>query len=991
MTSWYRVTVACGALLLLTGLTACHEGGTTPSGNNADTSVDTNSGDAGGDGGVDNGGLDSTSTDGGPDGAVDATTDTTDPDVPGDTSPPTCENGCDDGNPCTTGVCDAASGTCSFTDVPTGTTCGDCGSFCLDGTCSFSDIALPNAIVAFECQGDNQCDDLDPCTTDTCDPATCGCSHEPIPGCGPCGPDGCDDGNPCTIGICGDAACEYTPVDDGTACGVCGAVCQAGECTVTATTADKIAFPAEACAVDSDCVSTDPCVVGTCTPESCTCNYVTLPDCGGCPDGCDDNDACTADSCVEGKCINATIPGCGGCQGGCNDGNPCTEDICTADGQCQHIAVEPCGGCTGDDECADNDDCTVDTCIVATGKCEHITKDDCVPCAVLCDDQNPCTTDTCGTDTECANTPIPGCGDLCVELCDDQNPCTVDTCNPATGQCMYSVIPGCNPNCQVDCDDQNDCTLDTCDPDTNECQHIAIPGCNPGCQDQCNDNNPCTIDKCSAEGTCAYETIQDGAPCGACGAVCAQGVCQGVPVLPTCGGDSDCLQDNDPCTKSVCVEQCSCEVVEVPNCGVTCDSNVDCEDQDPCTLNICEAGSCAPPVPNPDCPGKCTSDEQCADDDDCTYDFCDPNGACQNLPFPAPGCGTPPCDSDEECDDNDNCTSDACIDGKCEFLPTPGCTSFCQSDDDCTAGGPCSTGLCMDDGSCAYVTVPNCGDCTSVQDCFDNDPCTIDSCTAGQCTYATNPGCNPQTPSCNSQGVIDTFSAATSVGQTVKVAGVPVQWSLQTCTDIACSADNPCCNTCSNTLAIKDQAGAIESSEPTAAGVPWSATTDSCGELVSTQPPQMDSAYWVWGTVGVGGPAPPLPNGIAIALGQLAVKGWCIQTTPAGLPGTYKGEFSSANGQSYAVTLTIVYSSAGWTFSMTDEAGQLTFAFSDIVIGDGSLSFTLEASTQGSASVMPVTLYSNHNNLSGDLWNFSNSADIAVPPPSGSLNVTRIP
>ncbi len=169
---------------------------------------------------------------------------------------------------------------------------------------------------------------------------------------------------------------------------------------------------------------------------------------------CDDNNACTTDSCNPTTgCVHTPVV--------CNDNNLCTIDICN-----------PATGCVyTPKDCNDNNVCTVDSCDPATG-CVHTpvngddydacTIDFCDPAVgirhvpIVCDDNNACTTDSCDRATGCVFTPI---------VCNDNNACTADTCDPATG-CVYTPIV---------CDDNNACTTDTCDPATG-CKFTLIPG-----------------------------------------------------------------------------------------------------------------------------------------------------------------------------------------------------------------------------------------------------------------------------------------------------------------------------------------------------------------------------------------------------------------------------------------------------------------------------------------------------------------------------------
>ena len=73
----------------------------------------------------------------------------------------TSDDQCDDGEVCTEDTCDTASGQCVNTDIE------DC------------------------CTVDDECDDGDECTEDTCDVTTGECKNEEIPGCGECVPELC--------------------------------------------------------------------------------------------------------------------------------------------------------------------------------------------------------------------------------------------------------------------------------------------------------------------------------------------------------------------------------------------------------------------------------------------------------------------------------------------------------------------------------------------------------------------------------------------------------------------------------------------------------------------------------------------------------------------------------------------------------------------------------------------------------------------------------
>jgi len=116
---------------------------------------------------------------------------------------------------------------------------------------------------------------------------------------------------------------------------------------------------------------------------------------------CNDDDACTNDSCDGGVCSFESV--CLDPNYDCDDSNVCTEDVCddTLDGCCAHNPI-------------------------------------------------PCEERACYTNTGCD--PASGCQYEPV-TCDDGDPCTEDSCNPDTGACDFVVIDpppiGCGLACRV--------------------------------------------------------------------------------------------------------------------------------------------------------------------------------------------------------------------------------------------------------------------------------------------------------------------------------------------------------------------------------------------------------------------------------------------------------------------------------------------------------------------------------------------------------------
>ncbi|MGI6016744.1 MAG: Ig-like domain-containing protein, partial [Methanothrix sp.] len=223
----------------------------------------------------------------------------------------------------------------------------------------------------------------------------------------------------------------------------------------------------------------------------------------------------------------------------CDDENACTDDSCDPATGCVYTPII----------CDDENACTDDSCDPATG---------CVYTPIICDDENACTDDSCDPATGCVYTPI---------ICDDENACTIDSCDPLTG-CTYEdvdcddddacTIDSCDPltGCtyeDVDCDDDDACTIDSCDPltgctyedvDCDDGDACTIDSCDPltGCTYEdvdCDDGDACTIDSCDPLTGCTYEDVDcdDGDPCTEDSCDPAIG-CIHIPIIPEAVDDS---------------------------------------------------------------------------------------------------------------------------------------------------------------------------------------------------------------------------------------------------------------------------------------------------------------------------------------------------------------------------------------------------------------------------------------------------------------------
>jgi hypothetical protein len=143
------------------------------------------------------------------------------------------------------------------------------------------------------------------------------------------------------------------------------------------------------------------------------------------PPPCNDNNACTTDTCVGGGtaaafCRNAPVP----TGTSCGDGNVCNGDeLCNGAGQCLAGAIQPPGT-----DCTDGDRCDGDEACNGSGTCLP------GPAPVV-DDNNPCTADACDAETGVAHIVLPD-----GTTCNGIGTCTAGTCSagPTSGSFSYS-------------------------------------------------------------------------------------------------------------------------------------------------------------------------------------------------------------------------------------------------------------------------------------------------------------------------------------------------------------------------------------------------------------------------------------------------------------------------------------------------------------------------------------------------------------------------
>ena len=487
---------------------------------------------------------------------------------------------------CHTGVCDELGAACVPVPVPDGTACGQGACAGLQWSRS---ICEQGACTGTESQ---DCDDQNPCTLDSCDPASA-CGNLPAHEGEECGARACD-------------LLQWTRV-----------VCRAGAC--------DLVEPVE------DCFDGNPC-----TDDGCD----AAAGCQNVPneDPCDDGDACTAgDACLGGTCHGALLDVDGdgygplalGCGLDCDDGdefvNPGVfegsfgEAVCLdgVDNDCDGLTDEEdstCLQCLGDGDCDNGIFCDgVETCVAGA----------CLPGA------NPCLPETecnhCNEDAEnCFDPLATACGSPADTACD--NP---DSCDGA-GACLAN-----HEGAGFACGDPSDteCT----DPDSCDGAGVCLAWHAPeftACPDALFCNG---AESCDASGVCVDRA--DPCPetdCNHCDEVADScldpaGTACGDPGKTectdpdTCDGGGLCLEnhlaDGTACRGAMTEESCDSSCV-----AGSCDDAVPVADLTACTDPVGSAGICCAEVCRPG--GECCAAADCDDGNGCTADDCSAAYAC---------------------------------------------------------------------------------------------------------------------------------------------------------------------------------------------------------------------------------------------------------------------------------------------------------------------------------------------------------------------------
>ena len=287
---------------------------------------------------------------------------------------------------------------------------------------------------------------------------------------------------------------------------------------------------------------------GGCSTTPNTVQFTAATDTvSGCSPGtplvCNDNNACTTDSCDPATgCVTAPVD--------CNDGLFCTDDSCDTVTGCQHTPHV----------CNDDLNCTTDTCNEANDVCDFTP--------VVCkQDANLCNTEACDpADGVCKSGPDTVCPD-------DSNLCNgPEACVPATGQCASGP--------PLNCDDGLFCTDDSCVPATG-CTHTAH---------SCDDSNLCTTDTCNEDAdTCVSTPVS----CAPDSNLCTTEACDPTDGVCKSGPPTTCPDDDNLCNGTPACNPTTgaCD----PGTPVTCPDDTDlCNGVPVCNPST---GACDPGTP----------------------------------------------------------------------------------------------------------------------------------------------------------------------------------------------------------------------------------------------------------------------------------------------------------------------------------------------------------------------------------------------------------
>lgn len=491
---------------------------------------------------------------------------------------------CDDANPCTTDTC--SGGSC-FHANSTGA-CDD-GLFCNGtDTCSAGACSVHSGNPCPPPDGDGNC-------SESCNESLNNCTG-PDPNGSACN-DGlyCNGADSCSNGSCSVHSGNPCPGPDGD--GNCAESCS--ETARACTAADPTG---STCNDGNSSTTNDACSAGVCVGTPIVVN-------------CDDGNPCTVDTVSGTTCLHSSAP----TGTACNDGLFCNGADSCSNGSCSLHAGNPCPGADGDSNCRESCNEAADAC----------TGND--PNGSACNDGNSMTSNDACSNGTCVGTPV---------SCDDGNPCTTDTLSGTT--CLHSAVAfGTSCDDGVYCNGADSCNAGACTVHAgNPCSGgpVCANYCNEtarNCFTQVNvvctaDTNACTYDVCNGSGSCTH-------PPKPAGTSCTDNLfCNGAD---TCSSTGLCVHSGNPCPGADGDVDCS------ESCDETTDS---CSANDPNGSPCGNGNTCQN--------GLCTTDNFCGDG------VCDATESCSRCPA---DCGFP---AGSTCQTNSDCCSGVCRSGKCRLV-----------------------------------------------------------------------------------------------------------------------------------------------------------------------------------------------------------------------------------------------------------------------------------------------------------------------------------
>jgi hypothetical protein len=519
----------------------------------------------------------------------------------------------DDGNPCTSDVCDG-SGNCTHAGVANGTACTDDGNACTSDVCETSACAhLPETGAA--CTSDGN-----PCTTDVCDD-TGACTHN-----NPTGGKVCASMCIAAATCCTNADCT-APANGSGVCSGAG-----GSCTTTCNGGYKAC--GAACIANATCCSNTDCSGGqVCSGVGGSC---------GCPGG---TYACGATCIASSTCCNAPSncppPTSGTGTGVCSGvGGSCSLS-CTGGKQCG-------SGCIPSTQCCVNADCPNDPANHRSGVCEaggactyacnsgyKVCGNTCIPTAQCC------TSSDCTAPPSACYKSAGACNaGTCIYPFNDGAACNADdnACTPndscLSGSCVADTAH------TVKCIQRACHTTPTCDTSTGDCVDQSV-----------SDGSTCGGNGCTPAGTCTTGNCSAATKdCSQLSTQCQVGVCD--PTLPT---SNDCTT-TPTMNGTACTLTDKCQLTTACSGGSCVGKPVTCTPKGPCYTAACNSAT-----------GNCdetllAAGTSCASSDSCIQNAsCDANGNCNGDPVP----DATPCNKA-------GCTeASACVSGVCTCVDSP--------------------------------------------------------------------------------------------------------------------------------------------------------------------------------------------------------------------------------------------------------------------------------------------------------------------------------